>query len=122
MKIEYVNKVELQGVVGDNVIWKKAKNGKKYVSFQLITNHSSEYVSDMETESREYVRIIAFNNSKSLFVDRLKDKKFRRGMYVRIEGKLQTSRIEIKGNPIIQLVVHPKRMWIINKDESKTEI
>lgn len=122
MKIEYINRVELQGIVGDHVIWKRARNGKSYVSFQVITNNSSEYVSEYETESKEYIRIIVFNNNKTKFVDRLKKAGLRRGMWISLEGKLQTSKIEIKGNPIIQLVVHPKRIWFIDKEGNKTEV
>ena len=115
MKIEYINRVELQGLVGDHVIWKRARNGKSYVSFQVITNNSSDYVSDYETESKEYIRIIVFNNSKTKFVDRLKEAGLRRAVWISLEGKLQTSKIEIKGNPIIQLrcnkPAHRSRGW-----------
>lgn len=121
-RIVYENYVKLRGIVGDNVIWGTAVNKKKYCSFQIITNNDLGYISDAETNSREYIRILVFNRRTVRLVDSMKKAGFRRGMYVGLEGKLQSSKIEFKGNPIIQITVYVKKIWIINKDNTETII
>ncbi len=122
-KPKYINKVELGGYVGDKVIWKKAKNAKKYCSFQIITNHVyNVYDSDTETSSRDFIRIIVFNNRKKRLVDKLEEAGLRQGMRIRLEGKLQTSRTEYKGIDLIQMTVWPNIIWLSDKDGNETEI
>lgn len=121
-RVTYTNKVELAGIVGDYVTWGKSTNGKKYCSFQIITNAAKGYTSEAETNSKEYIRIFVFNGRTKRMVDSMKEAGFRRGLYVRIEGKLQSSKTEYKGQSIIQIAVHVYKLWIINKDLSETEI
>lgn len=121
-RVVYENYVRLRGVVGDNVIWGLAVNNRKYCSFQIITNNDGKYISEMETNSKEYLRVIVFNRRRVKLVDKMERYGFKRGMYVGVEGRLQTSKTEFKGNSIIQLMIYVKKIWIIDKDGSETVI
>ena len=113
MALTYQNQVFLKGVVGDDIIFKRARTGKDYCSFSLIVNHDNKYLSEDETNSVEYIRIMIFNNKRKKLVDKLKEMGLRRGNYVSIIGRLQTARTEYRGISLIQLTVQVNDLSII---------
>lgn len=112
-KIVYQNEVLLRGIVADNVMYKKASNGKDYCTFSLVVNHDKTELSEGETNSKEFIRIFVFNGKKKKLVDYLKDMGFRRGLYVGIYGLLRTTSTEHKGIPIVQISVGVRDIFII---------
>lgn len=121
MSFTYQNQVFLKGQVGDDIVFKRTKNNKDYCSFSLIVNHDNKYLSDEETNSVEYIRIMIFNNKRKKLVDKLKEMGLRRGMFVGIVGRLQTARTEYRGIRLVQLTVQVNDLSIIQTKPQNKE-
>ena len=115
-KIIYQNEVLLRGIVQDKVSFKKSKNGKMFCSFALSVNTDERYVSETDTNGHVFVMILAVNYKKNKIVDILKANNFRRGLYVKVKGRLVTSTTEIKGKRLMRTAVKLKEISYINSE------
>jgi len=116
--MKFENHVKLRGYVGDKVIWGTAVTGREYCSFQIITSDSKEYESDIVSESRNFIRIMVFNQRKRKLVDELKEAGLKRGMHIEVEGRLQTSKTDYRGMAVLQLFVQIKSFEILSNSNN----
>lgn len=119
MTFTYQNQVFLKGQVGDDIVFRTSKNGKDYCTFSLIVNCTNKWLSDEETNSVEFIRIFIFNNQRKKMVDKLKEMGLRRGQFVSIIGRLQTSKTEHKGINILNLTVQVLDLSILQTGINK---
>ena len=112
-RIIYQNEVFLRGIISDDFKYGKAVNGKDYCTFSLIVNADTRELSEESTSSNQFIRIMVFNNRSKRLVDYMREFGFRRGLYIGIVGRLQTSSQEYKGNVYVNLTVSVKDIYII---------
>lgn len=119
-----VNEVTLCGIVGDDLKFGRAVNGREYCTFSLSVVPYNKKYGDNENESTRsvnYIRIVCFNHRTSKQVDYLRSVNFHRGQRVKLFGWLSSRKTEIKGIDIVQLSVVVRKIEVISKQEKIKE-
>lgn len=115
-----VNEVTLCGIVGDDLKFGRAVNGREYCTFSLSVVPYNKKHGDNENESTRsvnYIRIVCFNHRTSKQVDYLRSVNFHRGQRVKLFGWLSSRKTEIKGIDIVQLSVVVRKIEVIIKNK-----
>lgn len=115
-----VNEVTLCGIVGDDLKFGRAVNGREYCTFSLSVVPYNKKHGDNENESTmsvNYIRIVCFNHRTSKQVDYLRSVNFHRGQRVKLFGWLSSRKTEIKGIDIVQLSVVVRKIEVIIKNK-----
>lgn len=108
------NLVMLEGVSGDDVKFKRAKNGKEMCTFSLLLNQFSKELGDVDdTNSQQMIRIMVFKNKKKDLVEYLRKVNFHRGMRVSVFGRLQSYKEDYKGIAIVHNYVFVRDISVI---------
>lgn len=119
-----INEVTLCGIVGDDLKFGRAVNGREYCTFSLSVVPYNKKHGDNENESTRsvnYIRIVCFNHRTSKQVDYLRSVNFHRGQRVKLFGWLSSRKTEIKGIDIVQLSVVVRKIEVISKQEKIKE-
>lgn len=111
-----INEVTLCGIVGDDMKYGRAVNGREYCTFSLSVVPYNKKHGDNDNESTRainYIRIVCFNHKTTKQVDYLRSINFHRGQRVKLFGWLSSRKTEIKGVNIIQLSVVVRKIEVV---------
>lgn len=117
------NVVILEGLVGDSVSDKKSNSGTEFITFMLCVNGSigtDTWMSRSDDREHSQTLIRCFVYDRRL-IEYCRDTKLRRNKRVSVFGKLQSYRSEIKGQPIVSLVVVVRDIGIIKTKKAAKE-
>ena len=112
------NIVLLEGLIGDDFMYKKTSDAKEMATFSLcINSYMKEIADDTErTRSQTYVRIFVYDKKQLEYLHRID---VHRGQRVSILGRLSSHRTEYKGIEYIQLTVIVRDIVVIQTKSFK---
>lgn len=82
--MEYINKIELKGIVGRAIT--QTINGQEFTKFSLVTEHACKTADGAPAVEAEWFTVRAFNGPKSAANG------LQRGDAVRVVGRVRTAR------------------------------
>lgn len=100
-----INRVELKGRIGSDIVFRKAKNGNEWAAFYLVVNEYNPHAKlEKDKSVPTWISIAVFN---SMIVKRIKYLKLRQGESVWLNGKIYVNMVEKKGDtyPYTSIVV-----------------
>lgn len=118
------NIVFLEGLIGDDLKFGRAENGKAFATFSLCVNSFIKELSDTteRTHSQQFIRTSVFDKKQLAYLERVGA---HRGQRVAVFGRLTSFKTEYKGVEFIQVSVIVRDINIIqtrnNKKKTKEE-
>ena len=107
------NIVILEGLIGDDFMYKKTSDAKEMATFSLCINaYTLKEIADDSERSRAqtYVRIFVYDKKQLEYLHRID---VHRGQRVSILGRLSSRKTEYKGIEYIQLTVIVRDIGVI---------
>lgn len=112
-----MNRVELIGIVGQDPIFRRSKNGKEFATLSLATTHS---IKNKETD--EFVQATTWHNGLIAFSNKLNRVKFlKKGSKVYISGHLNYSVSENNGVNTYHTQIIIDDILFLDKKESENK-
>lgn len=115
-----INRVELKGRIGGDVIYRKTKNGNEWASFFMVTNEYNPKADiDKDKSMATWSSVAIFNTT---LVSKLKSRGAKQGSQIWLIGKLYTSEKEKNGHTYLYTNIIVSDFEIIKtKVAKKTE-
>lgn len=110
------NIVILEGVIGTDAKYGKAKNGKEYFTCSLSINaFMKEYADDTErTNSQTYIRLFVYDKRQVAYLRKVNA---HQGQRATVFGRLSSCKNEYRGNTFMTMNVITRDIRIIKNKE-----
>lgn len=106
-----LNFVMLQGKIGNDLQYRKTKDGANFATFSIVINSYNKELKDKTEQRNEtYIRIMAFDNRIVEYMQRVNAKQ---GNRVNVVARLNSHKSEYKGVAIVQNDVVARDVTVI---------